>query len=285
MVIPPGPRTNGGHPADEHPVLAELDGPVGWITLNRPAKRNALNRPMRAALDQALADLVGNDDIRVAVRTGAGTAFGAGADLTDGSVASARAEPAGSPPSDAADRHPMAERAGPVAQSLSAFGKPVIAAVNGPAVGGGLELALACDLRIAARGATFALPEVRIGSMPGSGGTQRLPRAVGPALAARMLFTGEPISAEDALRGGLISDLAEPDKLRELAAGLAGKIAANAPLSLRAVKQCLIVATQAPLTAGLEFERAMWMLLATTTDRREGRAAFRERRAPRFTGS
>jgi enoyl-CoA hydratase/carnithine racemase len=172
-----------------------------------------------------------------------------------------------------------------VAQSLAAFAKPLIAAVNGPAFGGGLELALACDLRIAAHGATFALPEVRIGSLPGSGGTQRLVHAVGPAVAAKMLFSGEPLSAAEALRTGLISDLVEPAELADFAAKLARQISRNAPLSLLAVKQCLAAADEGGLSAGLALERTLWTLLATTTDRREGRAAFREHRAPRFTGN
>ena len=243
---------------------------VGWVTLNRPAKRNALNMALRAALDQSLAELAADDSVRVVVLTGAGTAFCAGADLSDAV---------------ATTRHPMAEPGRPVTQSLAAFAKPLIAAVNGPAFGGGLELALACDLRVAARGATFALPEVRIGSLPGSGGTQRLVRAVGPAVAARMLFTGEPLSAAEALRTGLISDLVEPEELESFTGELARKISANAPLSLLAAKQCLAAAGQAQLAAGLELERALWTLLATTEDRREGRAAFREHRAPRFTGN
>lgn len=252
------------------PVLTRRDGAVCWITLNRPDKRNALNQAARAALDGALAELAADDAVRVVVLTGTGPAFCAGADLSD-------AKPD--------DRHPMAIPARPVAQSLSAFGKPLIAAINGTAVGGGLELALACDLRIASRTAKFGLPEIRIGSLPGSGGTQRLMHAVGPALAARMLLTGDPISAEEALRAGLVSDLAEPAGLAGLAGELAQRIAGHAPLSLRAMKQCMLAARDAPLAAGLELERTLWTLLATTSDRQEGRAAFREKRAPRFTGS
>jgi enoyl-CoA hydratase/carnithine racemase len=256
----------------EPELLTERDGPVCWLTLNRPHKRNALNHALRGALDQALTELAADDDVRVVVLTGAGSAFCAGADLTD--AGQARAE-----------RHPMAVAALPVAHSLAVFGKPLIAAINGPAAGGGLELALACDLRVAARGATFALPEIRIGSMPGSGGTQRLLRAVAPAVAARMLLSGDPLSAADALGCGLISDLTDPEALAGFTADLARRVAGHAPLSLRAVKQCLIAARETPLTAGLELERALWTLLATTEDRQEGRAAFRERRAPRFTGN
>jgi enoyl-CoA hydratase/carnithine racemase len=259
-----------GASAAEPVLVTERAGGVGWLTLNRPAKRNALNLALRGALDAALSELAADDEVRVAVLTGAGKAFCAGADLSDAA-----------PPT----RHPMAQPGRPVAQSLADFPKPVIAAVNGPAFGGGLELALACDLRVAARGATFALPEVRLGSLPGSGGTQRLVHAVGPAVAARMVLSGEPLSAEDALRNGLISDLVEPGELAAFTARLAGQISGNAPLSLLAAKRCLAAAGQAQLAAGLELERTLWTLLATTEDRREGRAAFRERRAPRFTGN
>lgn len=259
-----------GAAQDQPVLLTESAGGVAWLTLNRPAKRNALNLALRAALDRALADLAADDGVRVVVLTGAGSAFCAGADLSDAPA------PTG---------HPMAAPGRPVAQSLAAFAKPLIAAVNGPAFGGGLELALACDMRIATSAATFALPEVRIGSLPGSGGTQRLMRAIGPAVAARMLFSGEPLSATEALRTGLISDLVEPGELVALAGQLGRRIAANAPLSLLAAKRCLTAAGEAPLSAGLELERTLWTLLATTEDRREGRDAFREHRAPRFTGN
>jgi enoyl-CoA hydratase/carnithine racemase len=255
--------------ADERPVQTRREDLVAWITLNRPAKRNAISQAMRTALDQSLAELASDDAVRVVILTGAGPAFCAGVDLTD---------------RPASDQHPMAA-VPPVAQALAAFAKPLIAAINGPAVGGGLELALACDVRIAARSAQFALPEVRIGSLPGSGGTQRLMRAMPPALAARMLLSGDPMPAHEGLSAGLISDLVDDDQLAGFAAGLARRIAENAPLSLRAMKQCLLAVREAPLAAGLELERTLWAALATTADRQEGRAAFRERRPPRFTGT
>jgi (E)-benzylidenesuccinyl-CoA hydratase len=256
--------------AAERPVRTRREEAVGWITLNRPAKRNAINQEMRSALADALAGLAADDAVRVVVLTGAGTAFCAGVDLADGPATSG---------------HPLAAPVPPVAHPLTVFGKPLIAAINGPAVGGGLELALACDVRIAARSAQFGLPEVRIGSLPGSGGTQRLMRVMPAAVAARMLLSGDPLSAPEGLRAGLVSDLVDDDQLAGFATGLAQRIAANAPLSLRAMKQCLLAAREAPLAGGLELERALWALLATTADRQEGRAAFRERRPPRFTGS
>jgi E-phenylitaconyl-CoA hydratase len=271
-AAPAGAAPAGAVPAQagEALVRTERDNGVAWIVLNRPAKRNALNAAMRADLDASLVSLAADDAVRVVVLTGAGSAFCAGVDLAD---------------SPAVSRHPLAQRAAPVAQSLASFAKPVIAAINGPAAGGGLELALACDVRIAARGARFSLPEVGLGSLPGSGGTQRLMRAIQPAIAARMLLSGEPMSAEEALRAGLVSDLVEPEELANFAATLARRIAGNAPLSLHAMKQCLLAAREAPLAGGLELERSLWALLATTQDRQEGRAAFRERRPPRFTGN
>jgi enoyl-CoA hydratase/carnithine racemase len=257
-------------PADERPVQTRREDHIGWITLNRPAKRNAISQAMRSALDESLAELASDEAVRVVILTGAGPAFCAGVDLTD---------------RPACGQHPMAAAVPPVAQALAAFGKPLIAAINGPAMGGGLELALACDVRIAARSARFALPEVRIGSLPGSGGTQRLMRAMPPALAARMLLSGDPVPAHEALSAGLISDLVDDEQLAGFAAALARRIAENAPLSLRAMKQCLLAAREAPLAAGLELERTLWTVLATTADRQEGRTAFRERRPPRFTGT
>lgn len=253
------------------PVLTKREDAVGvgWIVLNRPAKRNALNAATRAALDQSLAGYQADDAIRVVVLTGSGSAFCAGADLADGRPGT----------------HPLSGDGSPVARSLAAFPKPLIAAINGPAMGGGLELALACDVRVAASSARFALPEVRIGSLPGSGGTQRLMHAMHPVVAARMLLTGEPISAEEAQRAGLVSDVVEPEGLATFVSDLARRISANAPLSLRAVKQCLLAAREAPLSTGLELERALWSALSTTHDRQEGRAAFRDHRSPRFTGN
>lgn len=252
------------------PTIAVSSGDgVGHVRLDRPDRRNAISLAMRAELAAALAELDADDAVRVVVLTGSGTAFCAGVDLSEGGAA---APAAGALASE------------PVAAPLERFRKPVVAAINGPAVGGGLELALSCDLRLASTAATFALPEVRIGSLPGSGGTQRLARVVSPALAARMVLTGETIDAETAFRAGLVSELVEPDRLDEAAATLAAGIAANAPLSLRAAKLALRLALE-PDAASLATERALWGLLSTTADRAEGRAAFRERRPPEFRGS
>jgi E-phenylitaconyl-CoA hydratase len=253
------------------------DAGIACLTLNRPDKRNAIDDLTRDALAEAFAGFDADAAIRVVILTGAGTAFCAGVDLaTPGNVAQAAG-----PPGAAAS--PIVTRPRLTA-ALDAFSKPVIAALNGVAVGGGLEMALACDIRIAATSAKFGLTEVRIGSLPGSGGTQRLVGVVGRSLAAQMLFTGELIAAERALAAGLVSELHAPEALMGRATTLAGIIAGNAPLSLIAIKKALRAATDLPLAAGFELERSLYGALALTQDRQEGRNAFREKRKPNFQG-
>jgi (E)-benzylidenesuccinyl-CoA hydratase len=247
---------------------------VACLTLNRPDKRNAIDDATRDALAKAFAGFEDDAAIRVVILTGAGSAFCAGVDLaTPGNVPVQSSAAAGS-----VVTRPR------LTTPLDAFGKPVIAALNGVAVGGGLEMALACDIRIAATGAKFGLTEVKIGSLPGSGGTQRLVGTVGRSLAAQMLFTGELISAEQALAAGLVSELHTADALMGRAFALAKVIAENAPLSLVAIKKALRAATDLPLKAGFELERSLYEALALTQDRQEGRKAFREKRKPTFQG-
>jgi len=243
----------------------KVDGAVARVTLNRPDKRNAINDEMRAELTDAFARFDADPAARVVVVTGAGPAFCAGGDLSAAMI----------PPD------PTRER---IVEPLDRFAKPVIAAINGLAYGGGLELALACDIRIAVTTARFALPEVRIGSMPGSGGTQRLPAVVGPTLAAQMILSGEPIDAARALTAGLVSELCEPDQLFEVVMARAATIARNAPLALIAAKRALRAAGGMHDVERLDFERKLFNELALTEDRNEGRLAFREKRAPVFKG-
>lgn len=249
-------------------VLVERNTGVALVTLNRPEQRNAVSTAMRADLARLFDELDADPDIRVAVLTGAGTAFCAGVDLKEGSPSATAGAALTTPP---------------VVRPFELFTKPLIAAVNGAAVGAGLEIALTADIRIASDGATFALTEVRIGSLAGSGGIQRLARAVAPSLAARMVFSGEPVDAETAFSSGLVSQLVPADELLPTATGLAERIAVNAPLSLRAAKVALRAATE-PSQENLALERSLWAQLSTTADREEGRAAFRERRPPRFKG-
>jgi enoyl-CoA hydratase/carnithine racemase len=242
-------------------------GAVARVTFNRPQKRNAIDGATHIALTEALAAVDRDPSIRVVVLTGTGTAFCAGSDLLGSSTEAPPALP-----------RPR------IVAPLEQVSKPVIVAVNGAAVGAGLEIVLCCDVRIASTNARFGLPEVRLGSLPGSGGTQRLPLAVGPALAAQMLLTGESISAEQALRAGLVSELWEPNHLIERAMALASAIAANAPLSIMAAKRALRAAMESQLTGGLDLERSLFNELATTEDRAEGRLAYREHRPPHFKG-
>jgi enoyl-CoA hydratase/carnithine racemase len=251
-------------------ILTRRDGNVAWVIFNRPAKRNALDADARQLLAEVCAELDADPAVRIVVLTGEGTAFCAGTDLT------------GSPVSP--ERHPSISGqrlVGPV-ESLS---KPVLAAVNGAAAGGGFEFALAADMRVAAPAAKFLLPELRIGSLPGSGGTQRIFAALPSAIAWKTLLSGMPITADDALRYGLVSDLFAEETFRDDVAELAQRIASAAPLSLKAAKQAGRAYLEAGREAAYELERSLWATLAETADRAEGRAAFREKREPRFTGN
>jgi E-phenylitaconyl-CoA hydratase len=257
--------------SDSQVLLAEVVDGVAFLTLNRPHKANALDPELRERLGSTVRRLDADPDVRVLVLTGAGKAFCAGVDLTV--------------PGPSDGQHLLAAPPEPVAQAVADCRKPVIAAINGAAYGGGFELALAADLRIASTVARFALTEVRIGSMPGSGGTQRLTRAVPQAVAMKLLLTGEPMGPAEAWRTGLVSDLHRPEDLVDAAWDLARRVAANAPLSLVAIKQAVAEGVDgAALAAGLSIERTLWVVLSDSEDRAEGRAAFREGRPAKFTG-
>ena len=248
-------------------VRLQIAGGVGWVTLDRPDQRNALDLDARVELAEAFRALDADPAVRVAVLTGAGTAFCAGTDL------SGVQDPG----------HPLVLNPQRLAQPLDDFSKPLIAAVNGAAAGGGFELALAADLRVAGPHAKFLLPEVAIGSLPGSGGTQRIFAALPSAIAGEVLFAGRVLSADDALRYGLVSDVYPAEQFTESVGALAERVAAHAPLSLIAAKKAARAARDGD-GSGLELERSLWAQLATTWDREEGRAAFRQKRPPRFEG-
>ncbi|WP_342642093.1 enoyl-CoA hydratase/isomerase family protein [Rhodoligotrophos ferricapiens] len=246
---------------------------VSLITINRPEARNALDPATARALYEALAAFEQDENRRVAIITGAGDkAFCAGADLRaalDPDVT--LAQRALSPGDASLVRDP-------------GLTKPVIAAVNGYALGGGFELALICDIRIASTNASFGLTEVTVGSMPGSGGTQRLPRIIPPGTAMHLALTGERIDAAEAYRIGLITRMTKPEMLLDEARAIAARIAANAPLSVRAVKQAIRNGQDMPLAQGLAYERNLFNLLRESEDRMEGRRAFAEKRKPVFRG-
>ena len=259
------------------PVTLTIQDFVATVTLDRPEAMNSLDPESVAQLRDAWAEISRNDDVRAAVLTAAGDrAFCTGADLKKTM-----------PPKESfAQLHFGSAGAESFASVLSRLhtDKPVIAAINGYALGGGLELALLCDVRIASSKAIFALPEVGIGSIPGAGGTQRLIRVVGRSDAMMLLLTGERIDAAEALRIGLVSRVVEPEALQEAARALALKIAGNAPLAVAAVKRLANMGVELPLAAGLELEQQAFGVLRDSEDRIEGRMAFAEKRKPVFRG-
>ena len=225
---------------------------------------------------EVLAEAEARREVRALVVAAAGEkAFCVGADLK---ARSREYEEDGAGPD------PLAERVRRVFGQLEALPLPVIAALHGYVLGGGLELALACDLRVAAEGARFGFPEVKVGSMPGAGGTQRLTRAIGPARAKELMFTGEHIDAAEAYRLGLVNRLVPRADVLQSALGLARTIAARAPLSIRAVKAAINLCPDVSLEAGLAFERSAHAVLRGSHDRREGIQAFVDKREPHFAG-
>jgi E-phenylitaconyl-CoA hydratase len=247
---------------------------IALVTLDRPEALNAIDPAMRAEIKSAWRRIAEDDEILVAVLTGAGDrAFCVGSDL--------KATPP--PPESEAELAFGRWQSDHLLTGLDTD-KPIICAVNGYAIGAGLEIALAADIRIAAEHASFGLTEVRIGSIPGAGGTQMLPRVVGRSMAMHMMLTGEMIDAETALRCGLISEVIEADRLLDRALELGALIAQNAPLSVRAVKRLVDRGADMSLEAALEVERFVWGLLRDSEDRSEGRRAFREKRPPEYRG-
>jgi enoyl-CoA hydratase len=253
-------------------LLLEHEGAVAVVTVNRPDKRNALNAAVRRELVAVLDVLRDDDAVRVVVITGAGDkAFVAGADIAE-----------------FAQRTPLEQRAAMTGRRLfdevAAFPKPVIAMVNGFCLGGGCELALACDLRVAADTARFGQPEVNLGIIPGGGGTQRLPRVVGMGQAMRLVLSGEIIDAAEAARIGL-ADLVHPAaELRERTLELARTMAAKSPVALRMAKSAVRAAAEMPLGAGLVYETELFVTCFASEDRAEGVAAFMEKRPAEFRG-
>jgi len=253
-------------------VFEKQDG-IALVRLNRPEVMNAIDADTRSALREVWQEVASDTGVRVAILTGTGErAFCTGADLR---------KPFPAPDSFAEQLFTTGKPN--ITDGMSML-KPIICAINGHAIGGGLELALACDIRIAADNATFALSEVRLGSLAGSGGTQRLIRAVPQAIAMKMLLTGDRIDAAEAHRIGLVSDVVAAEKLMGLAYDIAGRISANAPLSVCAVKHAATRGAEMSLEDGLALERAYFGILRDTDDRAEGRRAFAEKRQPEYQG-
>lgn len=238
------------------------------VTLNRPQKYNALTGEMLDELLGALTELDGRPDVRAIVLLGSPRAFSAGADT--GTLASASATTLW--------RSGFSEKWDRVA----GIETPLIAAVSGYALGGGLELALLCDIIIADQSAVFGLPESHIGIIPGAGGTQRLVRAVGKSLAMDMLLSGRRIDAQEALRAGLVSRVT--DSLEEQALVLANQVAKAAPLAAMMIKKAVAASYEMPLSAGVAYERSLSALIADSEDRATGLTAFKAKQSPEFKG-
>lgn len=264
-------------------IRTEKYDDVLLVTIDRPAAHNALDPESMIALHDALAGFRDDPALTVAVLTGAGErAFCAGADLRQTRAPELPYAAAAFAPFEQGVRTGAYVRA--ITLSELAVGKPLIAAVNGHALGGGLEIALDCDLRIASPAATFGLPEARWASIPAVGGVSNLLRAVPRSVAMRMLLTGDRIDAAEAHRIGLISDIVPPAELVDAALALAHRVAANGPLAVRALTTLARRTEELPLSQAVAFEQLTWGLLRDTADRAEGRAAFAARRTPSYQG-
>jgi len=257
---------------DEQLILVERqqEQRTALVRLNRPQQLNALNGALMDALCEALEELDRDDSVRVVVVTGNERAFAAGADI---------GEMAGASPIDML----LTRRIGQW-DRIRLITKPVISAVNGWALGGGCELAMTLDLIVAGEGAKFGQPEINIGVIPGAGGTQRLTRAIGKSKAMRMVLTGEPITAAEAQRAGLVALVTQDELVVEDALALAATIATKSPIALRVAKEAVNSAYEMSLTDALAHERRLFYLLFASDDQKEGMAAFLEKRAPEFTG-
>ena len=250
----------------------DLRPPIALVTLDRPKVLNALNQQSLLELERVFLDIQQHDDVRAVLITGAGEkAFVAGADIRElASLSALQGEQA-------------ALRGQHVFNLIENCGKPVIACINGFALGGGCELALACTLRIASSTARLGQPEVKIGIMPGYGGTQRLPRLIGKGAALKMILTAEPVSADEALRLGLVDEVVASDQLMTRAEQLAQTIASMAPLAVRDSIRAVNAGYDLPLASGLQLEASLFGLSCSTSDKAEGTLAFLEKRAPHWT--
>ncbi|MDQ6830728.1 MAG: enoyl-CoA hydratase-related protein [Gemmatimonadota bacterium] len=253
-------------------LLSENRGAVALVTMNRPEKRNALSGELRTAFVAALSAAASDTSIRAIVVTGAGDkAFVAGADI---------GEFEGRTPVD----QWRVMKSASMFEAIERCAKPVIAAVNGFCLGGGMELALACDIRIASTSAKFGQPEVNLGIIPGGGGTQRLPRVVGLGAALKMILSGEMVDASEALRLKLIEEVLAPDQLMPRAMQLAEFIASKSPVAIAAAKEATRASLNMSLDDGMKLETALFQLCFSSEDKAEGVRAFLEKRAATFTG-
>jgi enoyl-CoA hydratase len=253
----------------EH-VLLDVDPPIATITLNRPRVLNALSPELIGELGDALTRLAADESVRAVVLTGGPKVFAAGADIGD---------MAGRSPVEQLQRDQTGRWA-----VIAAFSKPLIAAVNGYALGGGCELALMCDLIVAGDGARFGQPEINLGIIPGAGGTQRWPRTAGKYVAMEVNLLGAPITAQRAYQVGLVNKVVPAEVAIEFATRMAATLAEKAPVALRLAKESVNQALETPLSEGLAVERKNFYFLFATEDQKEGMRAFLEKRRAQFKG-
>jgi enoyl-CoA hydratase/carnithine racemase len=252
-------------------VSLQIEGPVATLRINRPDALNALNSTVVRELVAALDALQADDSVRCVVLTGSDKAFCAGADVKEMATLSvAEIE--------------SSDHLRPVWDRAASFPKPLIAALSGYALGGGLELAMCCDIIIASEGTRLGQPEINIGIIPGGGGTQRLARAVGKQKAMEMILTGAMVSAEEAKSLGLVNRVVPPGKYLEEATKLASEIASKAPIAVRSAKAAIAASQEMGLASGLALERSLFYNLFGTEDKKEGMSAFLEKRKPNFLG-
>jgi enoyl-CoA hydratase/carnithine racemase len=254
-------------------VVYDKKGPIGYVTLNRPKVMNALNKATINELQGVFEDARNDSAVRGVILTGAGEkAFAAGADIAE--IAN----------NTAVEAEEATRRGQALTDLIENLGKPVIAAVNGFALGGGCELAMACTIRIAAESAKFGQPEVRLGVMPGYGGTQRMPRLIGRGRALKLILSGEVIDASEAYRIGLVDELEPDTDVIERAETVLKKIMANAPLSVRYALEAVNKGLETSVAEGLLLEASLFAICTSTDDKKEGTSAFLEKRSPNFRG-
>ena len=250
----------------------ESKGGIGYLSLNRPEVRNAISAEMIAELLDIVQDIEKDNELRVLILTGKGKAFMAGADIAE----LKRMQPM--------DILRWNEGIVRIASRLENLRQPVIAAINGAAMGGGLELSIACTFRILAQSAKVGLPEVKLGIIPGAGGTQRLPRLIGISNAAEMILTGDIIGAERALELGIVNQVAADNAVIQAAEKLAGRIMANAPLAVEMAKNAIDVGKDLPLEQAVQYSQKNCVVCFSTADMQEGMSAFLEKRKAEFNG-
>lgn len=260
-------------------IIYEVKNHIGYITLNRPAVMNAISYQMTREILDVCEQATRDPEVRVCILTGAGgRAFCTGLDLKE------RAGETDDATLFDKRRQRNQPRIHSHHQAVAAIDKPTIAAIRGWAVGGGLELALACDMRVAAEDAKLGMLEVRRGRLGGAGGTQRLPRLIGIAKALEISLTGEPVEAAEAFRLGLVNRVVPADQLMSAAEEIADKICLGAPLSVIAIKEAITKGVELPLEQGIKLESDLALTLSTTEDQKEGSRAFAEKRPPQWNG-